>query len=295
MGSALPTLALLGTLWGLTPALAKLLVMSGWTPLTVATAVGGISAVVLLAIVVARGERLPLGRDYLRHYAAAGLFGMTAPNFCAMTALQHIPAGFFALIVPLSPLLTVLGTALLGMERATRRRLAGMAAGLSGVALAMAPGSALPDPALLPWALLAVLTPVCYALSNILGVRLAPRGAPALALAAGSMVAGTAMLLCVSVLSGELRAPPSDVLLLVPLAQGGMGSLAFVLYFRSLARNGPVVTSQIGYLITVTGIAWGYLLFGEVPGWLAVPAAGLVFLGLALVTLPGRRLSRAGA
>jgi len=295
MASALPTLALLGTIWGLTPALAKLLVQSGWSPLTVATCMGTISATILLGIIFARGERLPLSRPYLRHYLAGGLFGLMAPNFFAMTALQFVPAGFFALVIPLSPLVTVAAVALLGMERMTRRRLAGTLAGLAGVGLAMAPGAALPDLSLLPWALMITLTPICYAASNILGVRLAPKGAPALVLAAGATACGTLMLWCVTLLSGQFRPGPANALMLIPLLQGVMGALAFVVYFRSLARHGGVVTSQIGYLITITGLIWGFLLFGEVPGPLTIPAAALVFLGLALVTLPGRKPSPAGA
>ncbi len=289
MGSALPTLALLGTIWGLTPALAKLLVQSGWTPLTVATCMGTISGAILLCVILFRGERLPLTRPYLRHYLAGGLFGLMLPNFFAMTALRHVPAGFFALVIPISPLVTVVAVALLGMEGMTRRRIAGTVAGLAGVGLAMAPGAALPDIALLPWALMIMLTPVCYATSNVLGVRLRPPGAPALVLAAGATLSGVALLWCVTLLSGQFRLGPADALMLVPVLQGVIGALAFVLYFRSLARHGGVVTSQIGYLITLTGLFWGFLFFGEVPGPLTIPAAALVFTGLALVTLPGKR------
>lgn len=295
MGSALPTLAFLGTVWGLTPALAKLLVQGGWTPLTVATCMGTLSGAILLGILFARGERLPLSRAYLRHYAAGGVFGLALPNFFSMTALQHVPAGFFAIVIPLSPLATVVVIALLGMERMTTRRVIGTLAGLCGVALAMSPGAALPDLSLLPWALLIMLTPVCYAASNVLGVRLRPEGAPALVLATGATVVGSALLWIATLLSGQFRPGPANALMLIPLLQGTMGALAFVVYFRSLARHGGVVTSQIGYLITITGLAWGYLLFGEVPGWLTIPAAALVFTGLALVTLPGRRVSPAGA
>lgn len=295
MGSALPTLALLGTIWGLTPALAKLLVQSGWTPLTVATCMGTISGSILLGIILARGDSLPLSAPYLRHYLCGGLFGLMAPNFFAMTALQYVPAGFFALVIPLSPLVTVAVVAALGMEPMTQRRLLGTLAGLLGVALAMAPGAALPDFSLLPWALMITLTPICYAASNILGVRLAPRGAPALVLAAGATLTGAAMLWCVSLATGQFRLGPANALMFIPLLQGVIGALAFVVYFRSLARHGGVVTSQIGYLITITGLFWGFLFFGEVPGWLTIPAAALVFTGLALVTLPGRRSTRAGA
>ncbi len=288
MVNALPTLLILGTIWGLSPALAKLLVQSGWTPLTVATLAGALSAAMLLGIAASRGPLPPRDAPHLRAYAASGLFGLALPNICAMTALAHIPAGFFALLVPLSPILTVLAAAAIGMERASSRRILGTVAGLSGIGLAALPGAALPDPGLLPWALLAALTPFFYTASNIVGVRLAPRGTPPLALAAGSVTVGTLILMVIGIAFGQFRLPGWGGLAFVPVLMGVMGGVAYVVYFRSLARHGGVVTSQVGYVITVTGMLWGFLLFGEVPGWLTIPAAGLVFLGLALVTRPAR-------
>jgi drug/metabolite transporter (DMT)-like permease len=165
----------------------------------------------------------------------------------------------------------------------------GTALGLSGVLLAMSPGAALPDPHLLPWALLAVLTPFCYAASNLLAVRLAPHGTPPLALATGTLAAGTVQVAAFAAVSGQLQMPPLEGLG-VSAAQGVVTALAFMIYFRSLGAHGGVITSQTGYVVTLTGLAWGWALFGERPGWLTIPAAMLVFAGLALVTLPGRRL-----
>lgn len=284
----LPTLFALGAIWGLTPALGKRLILSGgWPPLLVALAAAAGSAAILLLVCRARGQAVPWDRAHLRHYAVAGVSSLALANFFALTSLQYAPAGLFALLIPLSPMLTVLFAAVIGLERPSLRRLAGTALGLAGVALAMAPGAALPEPRLLPWALLMTLTPVCYAVSNVAAVRLAPPGTPPLPLAAGTLCAGAAGLLLLAVPTGQFRLPPGLggwVALIAPL-QAGLTALAYILYFRSLAARGGVVTSQVGYIVTMAGLLWGFLLFGEVPGWLTIPAAGLVFAGLALVTL----------
>ncbi|WP_170979371.1 DMT family transporter [Roseomonas sp. HF4] len=290
----LPPLLLLGTIWGATPAFVKHLVTLGWPPMLIATCAGAGSAAILLAVCRWRGLVVPTSRAHLLHYAVSGLTGLALANLVGFTALQHVPAGFFSLLVPLSPMLTVLGAAALGMERATRRRVVGTALGLSGVLLAMSPGAALPDPAMLPWAALAALTPVCYAASNVLAVRLAPRGTPPLALATGTLVAGALQAAVFAAATGQMQAP-SLAGLPVSALQAAATAAAFMLYFRSLGAHGGVVTSQTGYVVTLTGIAWGWMLFGERPGWLTIPAAGLVFAGLALVTLPARRVSRSGA
>ena len=290
----LPPLLLLGSIWGATPTFVKHLGGLGWPPMLIAAWAGLGSAAILLAICGLRGIVVPFSSAHLRHYAVSGLFGMALANLVGFTALQHVPAGFFSLLVPLSPMLTVLGAAILGMERATRRRVLGTALGLAGVLLAMSPGAALPDPAMLPWALLAALTPACYAASNLLAVRLAPQGTPPLALAAGTLAAGGLQAAVFALLAGQVQAPPVSGVP-VGLLQVSATAAAFLLYFRSLAAHGGVVTSQTGYVVTITGIAWGWMLFGERPGWLTIPAAALVFAGLALVTLPGRRVSRSGA
>ena len=290
----LPPLLLLGTIWGGTPAFVKHLGATGWPPLLIAACAGAGSAAILLAICLMRGIAVPLSRAHLRHYAVSGLFGMALANLVGFTSLQHVPAGFFSLLVPLSPILTMLGAALLGMERATPRRLAGTVLGFAGVALAMSPGAALPDPALLPWAVFAALTPLCYAASNLLAVRLAPQGTPPLALATGTLAAGAAQVAVFAAVLGHLGVPPAGG---VPVSamQAAVTAAAFLIYFRSLSAHGGVVTSQTGYIVTLTGIAWGWMLFGERPGWLTISAAALVFAGLALVTLPGRAVTRSGA
>ncbi len=289
----LPPLLLLGTIWGATPAFVKELAALGWPPMLIAAAAGAGSAAILLAVCRLRGLAVPLSGAHLRHYAVSGLFGLALANLVGFTALQYVPAGFFSLLVPLSPMLTVLGAAALGAERATRRRLLGTALGLAGVLLAMSPGAALPDPAVLPWAAFAALTPVCYAASNLLAVHLAPRGTPPLALATGTLASGALQASVFAVLLGQMQLPPVAGLPVSAL-QGVATAAAFIIYFRSLAAHGGVVTSQTGYVITLTGLAWGWALFGEQPGWLTIPAAALVFAGLALVTLPGR-VSRSGA
>jgi drug/metabolite transporter (DMT)-like permease len=95
---------------------------------------------------------------------------------------------------------------------------------------------------------------------------------------------------------GHLGLPPNGWTLGILLAQGVLTGAAYLLYFRLLTGPGGVFASQIAYVITLAGLAWGFLLFGEVPGWLTIPAAVLIFAGVALVSTEKReRLTPADA
>ncbi len=201
----LPPLLLLGAIWGATPVMVKHLAAHGWPPLLIGTCAAAGSAVILLGRVLdARAWRCRCRARICATTRCRGCSALALANVVGFTSLRHVPAGFFSLLVPLSPILTVLAAAALGFERVTLRRVLGTVLGLAGVLLAMAPAAALPDPAMLPWALLAALTPACYAASNLLAVRLAPCGTPPLALAAGTLSAGTITLAAFALMAGQL-------------------------------------------------------------------------------------------
>ncbi len=277
-------LVAVGAIWGMTPALAKLVMAEGMRPLGVASWAAAISALVLFGVASARGERPHWSRAHLLHYATGGIVGMSLAHLFAFTGLLRAPVGLLALLIPLSALFTMLLLALFRIERATRRSLIGAAIGMAGVALAMAPGAALPDPALLPWAALMVLTPVCYALSNLFSIGLAVKGSPVLAQATGTVILAAAGALAIAWPLGHLALPPTPKAALILLGQGVLTGGAYLLYFRLLTGPGGVFASQIAYVITLAGLFWGFALFGEVPGWLTIPAAALIFLGVGLVS-----------
>ena len=277
-----------GSIWALTPSMAKLAMEQGMRPLGITAIAAVAAAATIYAIALARRQAPPWDRAHLLQYATGGIVGLSMAQFFAFTGLQRAPAGLFALVVPLSALFTVIFFALARIERATPRSLGGAAIGMLGVGVAMAPGAALPDPALLPWAAIMLLTPVCYAASNLFSVMFAVRGTPPLAQAAGTLVLAAVGAAAMAWPLGHLTLPDAGWIWALLVAQGVLTALAYLLYFRLLVRAGGVFTSQISYVITLAGLGWGFLLFAEVPGWLTIPAAALIFAGVALVTLEKR-------
>ncbi|WP_291298267.1 DMT family transporter [Elioraea sp.] len=287
-------LAALGTLWGLTPAIGKTGFTLGAVPLGYVARAATVAAIALFIAGAARRRILPLDRQGLRFHLGSGLIGFAVPNLVSFLALRHVPAGLFSLVIPAAPLVTFVLTAVMGIERPTMRRAGGVVIALAGTLLALSPGAALPPGGAIGWAFACLAVPVCYAVSNVFAVKFRPAGADPLALACGTAAGASFWLTLASFLPGEpwgqiapFRAPNiSDAL---AVSQGLLTAVAYAIYFRLLTRHGGVFASQVGYVLVVTGLGWGALIFGEVPGLLVVPATVLIFIGLALVTSRSRR------
>lgn len=287
-------LIVLGALWGLTPAIGKTAFQAGATPLAYVFRSAFVAGALLLAAGLARRRVLPLDARGTRFHLGSGLIGFAAPNLIGFLALRHVPAGLFAIVIPAAPLITFALSALLGLERPTWRRFAGVVVALAGTLLALSPGAALPEDGDLAWAFACLAVPACYACSNVFAVKFRPAGADPLALACGTASGAALWLSLASLIPGEpwgrldlLRAPAlTDGL---AATQGALTAIAYAIYFRLLTRHGGVFASQVGYVLVVTGLGWGAAIFGEVPGLLIVPATALIFSGLALVTAGAAR------
>ena len=288
--SWLPLLLLLclGTLWGGTFSIAKIAMVLDFPPLAYAFWQTSGAGLVLLALYLLRGNRIRISRPHIRFFFVAALIGLALPNTNAMIALRHVPASLMAILVTAVPLLT-LGLALgLRIERPDPWRGTGLGLGFAGALLIVLPEGSLPDQVATGWVLLAFLTPLCYAVGNILIARLRPQGSGNLALTTGMLLTAGGLLLLPTVLTGQFRLPvpgsgaegwaAGAVLLQILIS-----AVAYQIYFAIIGMAGPVFVAQVGYVITATGILFGYLLFSEThSAWVAL-AVGLIFAGVAIV------------
>lgn len=278
-----------GLAWGLTPAVTKLGGFTGIPALAWSGSQAAAAAAMLGVVVVATGRKLPLDRHGLVYCLASGVIGLAIPNVLLFLGMRHVPAGFFSLLAPLSPVLTALAMGLSGHERVTRAVWLGSVLATAGAVLAMLPGAALPDRHAVPWAIALMLVPTAYAVSNVVAAVWRPPGIDGMALAAGTLAASAVVLLPIALATGHLAAAAGSWAAATPwiIAQGALQAIAFTFFFRMIVSQGGVFASQVAYIITLSGLLWGVLFFAERLGWLTVPAAGLVFAGLWVLT--GRR------
>ncbi|MFM7507191.1 MAG: EamA family transporter, partial [Rubrivivax sp.] len=60
--------------------------------------------------------------------------------------------------------------------------------------------------------------------------------------------------------------------------------LAYILYFRLLARTSAAAATSVTFLIPVFALLWGYVALGEVPTGTMVAGCAVILLGTALAT-----------
>lgn len=274
-----------GTAWGSTVVLAKLATAGGHHPLGLALW----QALILVALLGARQAALrrplPLSWRHAAFYLTCGLCGAVIPHTASFYAAQALPAGVLAIVLSTSPLMTAALAVALGSERATALRLLGLLLGLAGVVLLVAPDSSLPAPGLVAWVLVAALAPLCYAVEdNVIDLRM-PRDCDAFGALLGFSLAATLVLAPLVWATGT----GIDLTRRWGVAEAAMlaMALAHLFAYTSLIwlviRAGPVFASQIGYVVTLSGIGWGMLVFAERhSGWVWA-ALLLLLLGVTLV------------
>lgn len=285
--SVLAQMAACAFLWS-TSFLVMKLVGTTLSPLAL-TAVRGLMGATLIGVWLAlRGESLvPRGRD-ARDWIVLGILQGVVPNTLTAYALIEIGAGLSAMIQASTPLMVaVLAHALFADERLTGRRVLGVAIGFAGMALLLAPSTALGHGGL-HGALAMVAAALSYALGNLY-VRTIAAPRP-LRLAFGQQaLSGVPTAAGLFLLAGPSPFEPVVAQAGWLLALGVFGTaLPIVLYMNILRLAGPTLGSMTGYLTPVWTVLLGALLLAEPVRPMEIAAGLLVLAGIVVVSTASR-------
>jgi len=273
-----------GLAWGLTGPFTKLAISTGHNALGISFWCTLVAAVILSGALMLRRQRLPLAGRHIRLYLSAGLLGTALPNALSFTAYGHLPIGIMVMLLSLVPMVTLLVAWPLGLERPTPRRLVGIALGALGVAMIVLPGASLPDPAQAIWILAPLAVALSYSGESVVIAKADMRDLGPIATLCGMSWGALALITPVMLATGtgfDLTAfgPPE----LAVLGLGMLNLVAYAGYIWLIGHAGPVFASQIGYVVTGTGVLMGMIFFGERhAAWVWV-ALGVIVLGVTLV------------
>ena len=154
-----------------------------------------------------------------------------------------------------------------------------------GIVLIVAPSGGLGVPDAAGWVLVGMVAPALYACeANFVG-SWGTAGLGAIQVLHGASVLGTALVLPMALLSGQLFRPdwPPSAPDLALAASSLIHALAYSLYVWLVGRAGATFAAQCSYLVTGCGVLWSMAILGErYSGWVWL-ALVLVLGGIFLV------------
>lgn len=278
-------LVIMGAGWGLTQPLTKIAVSSGYGHFGLIFWQMTLGAVLTGGVLAARGSlpRMTLARLPIVLVVAA--LGTLLPNTTSYQAAFHLPSGVMSIIIATVPMFAFPVALMLGIDRFSMRRLAGLAIGLAGVALIALPRGSLPDPAMLAWIPVALVAPLCYALEGNAVNKMGTAGLSAVGLLCLASILGALVALPLALASGHWIVPAG---LLTREGQALMASgvvhvAVYSGYIWLVGRAGAVFAGQVAYLVTGFGVLWAMVLLDEsYSGWVWAALAAML-VGLTLV------------
>jgi drug/metabolite transporter (DMT)-like permease len=264
--------------------------LKSFGPLSVAAGRVGSAAIILTVVALLRGRRFPADPKTWAALLVMGAINNAIPFSLIFWGQTRIDSGLAAILNAMTPIFTVILAHLVGDERLTGRRLAGVLLGFGGVAVLIGP-SALGhlDPTNI--AELAVLgAALCYALAGLWGRQF--RGLPVEVAAGGMLMGSSALLLPVAAIFEHPWTVQPGLISLAGIAALGLLStaIAYLLYFKLLARVGATNLLLVTFLLPIVALILGALFLGEHVQPIDLFGLALILGGLAAID--GRLLGR---
>lgn len=274
-----------GTVWGGTFSLTLIATADGAHPLAISAWQTAITGAIFVAYCLLRGMPF-LQFKHLRHYAVLALIGVTLPNITYYYGAPHLSAGILSITVASVPLLTYAIMLGLRFEAAVAKRVFGIALGMVAILLLVLPDQGLSSEDANFWIILVVLGSGLYAVENVYVEKGIDTTVSVYELLCGANL----LAMCFQfplVMSLGIAEPPTWLLTEAGLALSGIAlssALAYALFMTAIRVAGSVFASQCAYIVTISGVLWGIMLFAEQHSIWVWSSVVVMMLGLMLVT-----------
>lgn len=277
----LAELLLLAALWGGSFLLMRI-AAPAFGPIALIELRVGLAALVLLPILGMQG-----GLPQLWHrWAALTAVGLTAsalPFVLYAWATLSVTAGFASIVNATTPMFTALVAWAWLKDKLTPAAMAGMLVGILGVVILVwgtvsfrAGGSG--------WAVAACLgATLSYGVAGSMTKRYLS-GVPPMVTATGSQLYAAIVLMPLAIAYWPQQSPSGSVWAAAALLAVACSGLAYVLFFRLLARVGPTRAVTVTFLIPLFGMLWGALFLDETISARMIAGCAVILLGTGLAT-----------
>jgi len=273
-----------GAIWGATFSLALIATARGAHPLGLSAWQVVLTAAFFLAVCLLTRVSL-FDIKHLRHYLVLALVGISVPNLLYYYAAPHLSAGILAITVSTVPLFTYAIMLVLRFESVIARRLAGIVLGMIAILLLVIPDQGLSSDDASFWILAVLVCALLYAVENVYISRGIPPRIDIRELLFASNLIASLVQFPLAVYLGVDESPAwltTDAgLAIIGIAFGS--GFAYAMFFYTIKASGPVFASQCAYVVTISGVIWGIIVFSEQHTlwvWISVI---VMLLGLLLV------------
>ena len=253
-------------------------------PLTVVLGRATISALLLNAVLAARGERLRLPLRRWVEVVWLAFLTNALPFALFAWSEHHISSGLASVLNATTPIFAVLVAASYGIERLRAGRLAGILLGLAGTLVVVGPEAIEGLSAGLGGEAACLAASVCYGFGGIYARRFS--NLSPLQVTTGQSTASAVLLLPAAAIVER----PWSLPMPGPSAWAALFGIvilstvvAYLIYFRLLARTGPTNVSLVTLLVPVSALLLGAVFLAEPIRPQAVAGMGLIALGLAAI------------
>ena len=278
-------LLVLGAGWGITQPLTKIAVSEGYKHFGLLFWQMALGFLVMSLIGALRGNALPINRSVMRVYLIIALIGSVLPNTASYQAAVHLPSGILSILLSMVPMWAFPIALALGTDRFAWRRLLGLVLGLTAILLIVLPGAdtSVAIPAF--WVMIGLISGLFYAFEGNYVARWGTAGLDPMQVLWGASAVGTIIALPLALGSGQWISPlpPYGAPDIAQVANSTVHVLTYAGYVWLVGRAGAVFAVQVSYLVTLFGLFWARLFFGESYPSTVWVALGLMLIGMYLV------------
>lgn len=280
----------LGLTFGLSLTILKIIFQTMDDPIWILFCQSTFSSILLLAFALFSKSDLSALRSNFGALALLATFGVIVPNIALYASARHISVGSMSLLLALIPFFVYIIALLTKLEKLNLLRIFGLTLGFCAMFLLIFPGTHLEIGIAKPWLLVGVLTPIFIASANVFLSRARFRPVDPISIALG-MNSLTAIVLApiVYFTSSSPFILKSAGLSLAVLSLSVITSVGFIVFVKLIKNHGPVFASQVNYLVTISGVAWGFIIFSESHSSQFWFALGLILCGLFCVRPNGKK------
>lgn len=274
-----------GLCWGLTIPLSKVATSTGHQPIGLIFWQLLITIVILAVPALVRKLPMPLSMRHLSYYFGIALIGTLIPGTFSFWSYAYLPAGIVAIVIATVPMFALVIALMLRQEIFRYQRLAGIFLGVFALMLIALPKASLPENVGVVFLVLPLITAIAYGAEGSFISKFDPNDTNPITSLLVASVLGIFVAAPLALFRGDFvdlsgAWGKAEIALVFGSALHGMTYAGFIWLIK---RAGPVFSSQIAYIVTLSAVFVSWLFLNETYAWTIWFALVLMVAGLWLV------------